>query len=109
MAPALSETGIWTPPELEAPTRDDKINTSLTYGFIFDMCGIEIDPLTYQVRVDRYVSMHDAGRIMNPMIATARSAAPSRKALRRRSTRSFAITRKALSFQALSPIISCRR
>jgi 2-furoyl-CoA dehydrogenase large subunit len=70
MAPALSETGVWTPPELEAPTRDDKINTSLTYGFIFDMCGIEIDPLSYQVRVDRYVSMHDAGRIMNPMIAT---------------------------------------
>src|SRR5580692_2794297 len=70
MAPALSETGIWTPPELEAPTRDDKINTSLTYGFIFDMCGIEIDPLSYQVKVERYVSMHDAGRIMNPMIAT---------------------------------------
>ena len=33
------------------------------------MCGIEIDPLSYQVRVDRYVSMHDAGRILNPMIA----------------------------------------
>jgi len=70
MAPALSETGVWTPPELEAPTHDDKINTSLTYGFIFDLCGIEIDPLSYAVRVDRYVSMHDAGRIMNPMIAT---------------------------------------
>ena len=69
MAPALSETGIWTPPELEGATHDDKINTSLTYGFIFDMCGIEIDPLSYQVRVDRYVSMHDAGRIINPMIA----------------------------------------
>ncbi|HEX3503269.1 MAG TPA: xanthine dehydrogenase family protein molybdopterin-binding subunit [Xanthobacteraceae bacterium] len=69
MQPALSETGVWTPPELEAPTHDDKINTSLTYGFIFDICGIEIDPLSYQVRVDRYVSMHDAGRIMNPMIA----------------------------------------
>ena len=69
MAPALSETGVWTPPELEAPAHDDRINTSLTYGFIFDICGVEIDPLTYQVRVDRYVSMHDAGRIMNPMIA----------------------------------------
>ena len=34
------------------------------------MCGVEIDPLSYQVRVDRYVSMHDAGRILNPMIAT---------------------------------------
>ncbi len=69
MAPALSETALWTPPELEPPTRDDRINTSLTYGFVFDMCGVEIDPLTYQVRVDRYVSMHDAGRILNPMIA----------------------------------------
>jgi 2-furoyl-CoA dehydrogenase large subunit len=70
MAPALSETGVWSPPELEPPASDDRINTSLTYGFIFDMCGIEIDPVTYQVRVDRYVTMHDAGRIMNPMIAT---------------------------------------
>ncbi len=33
------------------------------------MCGIEIDPLSYQVRVDRYISMHDAGRLLNPMIA----------------------------------------
>jgi len=69
MAPALSETGVWNPQELEPPSSDDRINTSLTYGFIFDMCGIEIDPISYQVRVDRYVTMHDAGRIMNPMIA----------------------------------------
>ena len=69
MAPALSETAVWSPPELEPPAHDDRINTSLTYGFVFDMCGIEIDPLSYQVRVDRYISMHDAGRILNPMIA----------------------------------------
>jgi 2-furoyl-CoA dehydrogenase large subunit len=69
MAPALSETSVWTPGELGPPTSDDRINTSLTYGFVFDMCGVEIDPVTYQVRVDRYVSMHDAGRILNPMIA----------------------------------------
>ena len=69
MAPALSETGIWSPPELEPPTSDDRINTSLTYGFVFDMCGVEIDPKTYSVRVDRYVTMHDAGHILNPTIA----------------------------------------
>jgi 2-furoyl-CoA dehydrogenase large subunit len=69
MAPALSETAAWTPPELEPPSRDDRINTSLTYGFVFDMCGVEIDPVSYQVRVDRYVSMHDAGRILNATIA----------------------------------------
>jgi 2-furoyl-CoA dehydrogenase large subunit len=69
MAPALRETAVWSPPELAPPASDDRINTSLTYGFVFDMCGIEIDPLTWQVRVDRYVSMHDAGRLLNPMIA----------------------------------------
>src|SRR6201996_1148211 len=69
MAPALSETATWTPPELEPPSSDDRINTSLTYGFVFDMCGVEIDPVSYHVRVDRYVSMHDAGNILNPMIA----------------------------------------
>jgi 2-furoyl-CoA dehydrogenase large subunit len=69
MAPALSETALWNPPELEPPSSDDRINSSLTYGFVFDMCGIEIDPITYQVRVDRYISMHDAGKILNPLIA----------------------------------------
>ncbi len=69
MTPALSETAIWNPPELEPPSSDDRINSSLTYGFVFDMCGIEIDPISYQVRVDRYVSMHDAGTILNPLIA----------------------------------------
>jgi 2-furoyl-CoA dehydrogenase large subunit len=69
MAPGLSETGVWSPAELEPPTSDDRINTSLTYGFVFDMCGVEIDPVTFAVRVDRYVSMHDAGRLLNPLIA----------------------------------------
>jgi 2-furoyl-CoA dehydrogenase large subunit len=69
MVPAMSETALWNPPELTPPSSDDRINTSLTYGFVFDMCGIEIDPITYQVRVDRYVSMHDAGKILNPLIA----------------------------------------
>jgi 2-furoyl-CoA dehydrogenase large subunit len=70
MVPALRETAVWSPPELEPPSADDKINTSLTYGFVFDMCGVEIDPVSNQVRVDRYYSMHDAGRVLNPLIAT---------------------------------------
>lgn len=69
VAPALRETAIWNPPELEPPDSADRINTSLTYGFVFDMCGVEIDPRTYQVRIDRYISMHDAGRLLNPLIA----------------------------------------
>jgi len=69
MAPGLAETGVWSPAELEPPSRDDRINTSLTYGFVFDMCGVEIDPTTFAVRIDRYITMHDAGKLLNPLIA----------------------------------------
>lgn len=67
--PGLSEVGIWSPPELEPPSGADEINTSLTYGFVFDLCGVEIDPVTMQVRVDRYITAHDAGKLLNPLIA----------------------------------------
>jgi 2-furoyl-CoA dehydrogenase large subunit len=69
MAPGLAETGVWSPAELEPPSSDDRINTSLTYGFVFDMCGVAIDPTTFAVRIDRYVTMHDAGKLLNPLIA----------------------------------------
>ena len=62
----LRETVFWTPPELEAPTAQDGINSSLCHGFIFDFCGIEIDPDTAEPRIDRYVTMHDCGRILHP-------------------------------------------
>ncbi len=67
--PGLRETVQWNPPQLTPPTDDDQINTSLTYGFIFDFCGVEIDRATGQVRIDKYVTMHDSGRILNPAIA----------------------------------------
>ena len=69
MDPALRETAVWAPPELTPPSHDDRINTSFTYGFVFDMCGVEIDPVTCEVKVEKYVSMHDAGRLLNPLIA----------------------------------------
>ena len=94
MAPALRETGVWSPPELEPPSSDDRINTSLTYGFVFDMCGVEIDPATYAVRVDRYVSMHDAGRILNPMIAEGPDPRRLRPGHRRRALRGVHLQRR---------------
>lgn len=62
----LRETAFWSPPQLEAPDDDDRINSSLCYGFIFDYCGVEVDRITGQVRLDRYVTLHDAGRLLNP-------------------------------------------
>ncbi|MEE8333432.1 MAG: molybdopterin cofactor-binding domain-containing protein, partial [Alphaproteobacteria bacterium] len=69
MEPCIRETGSWSPPELESPNELDQINTSLTYGFVFDYCGIEIDRDTGQIRIDKYVTMHDSGKLLNPLIA----------------------------------------
>ena len=62
----VRETVFWTPPELAAPNEADEINSSLCHGFIFDFCGVEVDPTSGAVRVDRYVTMHDCGRILHP-------------------------------------------
>jgi len=67
-AAALCETVFWTPPGLEAPSQTDEINAAAAYGFIFDFCGVEIDRDTGGVRIDKYVTMHDAGRILNPAL-----------------------------------------
>ncbi len=63
---AIRETVFWTPPQLAAPSDDDDINSSLCHGFIFDFCGVEIDRVTGAVRIDKYVTMHDCGRVLHP-------------------------------------------
>jgi 2-furoyl-CoA dehydrogenase large subunit len=67
--PGLRETVFWTPPNLEAPDEFDRINTSACYGFAFDMVGVEIEADTGRIRIDRYVTTHDAGKILNPALA----------------------------------------
>lgn len=69
MAPGISETASYSAPELEPPNDADQINTSLTYGFVFDFCGVEIDRDTGAVRIDKYVTMHDSGKLLNPLLA----------------------------------------
>ena len=63
---ALRETVFWTPDQLTAPTEADEVNSSLCHGFIFDMCAVEVDRVTGAVRIDKYVTMHDCGRILHP-------------------------------------------
>lgn len=67
--PGLRETAFWTPETLRAPDAQDRVNTSAAYGFVFDVCGLEIDPNTGAVVVDRYITAHDAGRLLNPTLA----------------------------------------
>lgn len=69
VTPGLRETAFWTPEILAAPDQQDRVNTSAAYGFVFDICGLEVDPATGAVRVDRYITAHDAGRLLNPALA----------------------------------------
>lgn len=69
VSPGLRETAFWTPEVLSAPDEADRVNTSAAYGFVFDLCGLEVDPDTGAVRVDRYITGHDAGRLLNPALA----------------------------------------
>jgi 2-furoyl-CoA dehydrogenase large subunit len=67
--PVIRETAFWSPDVLTPPNAHDEINSSAVHGFVFDACGVEIDRATGQVRIDKYVSVHDAGRLINPAMA----------------------------------------
>jgi 2-furoyl-CoA dehydrogenase large subunit len=67
-AAPLRETAFWSPAALTPPDEADRINSSAAYGFVFDFCGVEIDRDTGEVCIDRYVSLHDAGRILDPAL-----------------------------------------
>lgn len=68
MEPGIRERVAWSAPELDSSNSLGEINSELAYGFAFDFCGVEIDPITYEIRVDRYISAHDCGTILNPAI-----------------------------------------
>ncbi|MEF8690480.1 UNVERIFIED_CONTAM: molybdopterin-dependent oxidoreductase [Comamonas sp. A-3] len=69
VAAGLRVTEFWTPEQLTPPDEKDRVNTSAAYGFAFDICAVEIDRATGRVRVDRYVTAHDAGKLLNPALA----------------------------------------
>lgn len=68
MTPGLYETALLNPNILAAPDSQDRVASAVTFGFLCDLAAVEIDPQTGRVRVDRYASVHDVGRILNPII-----------------------------------------
>ena len=66
MEPGLRVTEMWSPPALAPPDPDDRINGAGAYSFVFDFCGLEVDPVTCRVRIDRYVTGHDSGVRLHP-------------------------------------------
>jgi 2-furoyl-CoA dehydrogenase large subunit len=61
----LYEEAAFTPPSVRAASTDDRINSSLCYGFVAEIVAVRIDPDTYEISVDRVSSVHDAGTVLN--------------------------------------------
>ena len=67
--PGLAAVAFWAPPTLDPPDADDRVASSAAHGFIVDICAVEVDRETGRVSVLDYVTVHDAGRLLNPMLA----------------------------------------
>ncbi|MDQ1005166.1 2-furoyl-CoA dehydrogenase large subunit [Neobacillus niacini] len=68
MEPGIYETYYYKAKVAEAPDENDRINSSVTYGFVADMVTVEIDPDTAEVKIIDYFTVHDAGKLLNPLI-----------------------------------------
>jgi 2-furoyl-CoA dehydrogenase large subunit len=64
----VHETVVLDAPSLGAPDDADRCASALTYGFVADLAAVEIDPATGRVEIVKYVSVHDVGTILNPLI-----------------------------------------
>jgi 2-furoyl-CoA dehydrogenase large subunit len=64
----ISELAEFSPTEMTVPDARDRMRSSLAYSFQCDLAAVEVDPDTGKVQVHKYVSVHDAGNLLNPAI-----------------------------------------
>jgi 2-furoyl-CoA dehydrogenase large subunit len=68
LEPGLHETAYYAAPNLAPPDGDDRVASSAAHGFLADVAVVEVERETGAVKVLDYVSVHDAGRLLNPLI-----------------------------------------
>jgi 2-furoyl-CoA dehydrogenase large subunit len=69
LGPGLTITAYYAGPNLLPPDDEDRIASSAAHGFVVDVAVVEVDGSTGEVRVLDYVTVHDAGRLLNPLLA----------------------------------------
>jgi 2-furoyl-CoA dehydrogenase large subunit len=67
--PVLHVTEHFSSEHARAPAPDDTVDSSICYGALADVCLVEVDPDTLEPRVVEYATVHDAGRVLNPLLA----------------------------------------
>jgi 2-furoyl-CoA dehydrogenase large subunit len=69
LEPGLQATAYCAAPNLDPPDSEDRVASSAAHGFIVDVAVVEIDRDTGTVHVLDYVTVHDAGVLLNPLLA----------------------------------------
>jgi 2-furoyl-CoA dehydrogenase large subunit len=67
--PGVFETCYYSIDTVTPPDASDRVNSSATYGFLVDVVKVAIDPETAEVTILDYTTIHDAGRLLNPLLA----------------------------------------
>src|SRR5262249_23193826 len=73
VAPGIHASSRISPPALAWPTADDRVPRAVTYGFVIGLAAVEVDRATGRLRIDKYVSVHDVGRQLNPNIVAGQA------------------------------------
>jgi 2-furoyl-CoA dehydrogenase large subunit len=68
MDAGLQATAFYSVPNLDPPDEHDRVASSAAHGFIADVAVVEVDRATGEVRVLDYATVHDAGRLLNPLL-----------------------------------------
>jgi 2-furoyl-CoA dehydrogenase large subunit len=69
MEPGLQATAYFAAPNLDPPDELERVASSAAHGFVVDVAVVEVERETGRVEVLDYVSVHDAGRLLNPLLA----------------------------------------
>jgi 2-furoyl-CoA dehydrogenase large subunit len=69
MEPGLQVTAYFAAPNLDPPDDRERVASSAAHGFVVDVAVVEVERDTGRVEVLDYVSVHDAGRLLNPLLA----------------------------------------
>ncbi len=67
--PGLQVTAVFGFPAATAVDQADRVNSSNTYGFVAEVMAVEVEPETACIKIIKYASVHDAGTVINPLIA----------------------------------------
>ncbi|MEE2822202.1 MAG: xanthine dehydrogenase family protein molybdopterin-binding subunit [Acidobacteriota bacterium] len=64
----LQARAVFRFPSNVAPDSQDRVNSSNTYGFMAEICVVEVDRDSGEVKIIDWFSVHDAGTVINPML-----------------------------------------